>query len=584
MAINDVGQIRPGQVITTYGPGAIMDTVNDSLMILDIDYWDNAPEKIYDKRLAQFLNKNYFKKIPDRGKMDLPTIPFPNYHVCSNNKCRRLFDIRDNFIMSEYLKKGPTCPDCGWKAYPARFVVSCSNNHLDDFPWRWWAHGKKQKACKGRLRLTSSGNSSSLSSMGVECECGEKWHSLAGSTLSKSFEGLNCTGNHPHRLNENEPCNMSIIPLQRGASNVYFPALRSAISIPDKEEEKINLFSEKEQKLKEIEEDYGEDGLKKYYSRHFCPLGLFKDEKEFIDKWIRFKYKDNEAIDRYNQIKQIEYESFTGFDKYIRNKDFEAEEEVVPNDLSPFFSRIVRIHRLKEILVLLGFMRNESPEPEVRELPHIKWLGSSRNHNRRIEWLPAIEVYGEGIFLEFNKHSIAEWFKKNKEVQQQSEKVRTLYNEWLEAKGWSNQTEKDGVYVMLHTFAHLLIKQLADESGYSSASIKERIYYGDQMAGILIYTGSTDQEGTLGGLVEMGEIERLRKLISQALEGATFCASDPDCSMRELSEENQLNGSACLACSMLAETACETGNRLLDRTLVVPTMDSENIAFFKGLI
>ncbi|KOP81466.1 hypothetical protein AMS60_02590 [Bacillus sp. FJAT-21945] len=577
---NEVGEVRPGQLITTYGPGAIMDSVNDSLVILDLNYWDNAYEKIYDRRLAQFLGKDFFKKIPTRGKQDLPSIPFPNFHVCSNNKCRRLFDIREKFLMSEYLKKGPVCPDCSWKAYPARFVVSCAErHHLDDFPWRWWAHGKEETSCRGKLTLTSSGNTSSLASLGVGCECGA-WEPMKGATQESSFSGLRCRGNHPHRLNKKSMCKSSVIPLQRGASNVYFPALRSAISIPEKGDKGFQLIVEFEQEIREYEEDFGELGLKKIYERKLEEQEIFNSLEDFLIRWQKYKNMNSDELSKYEQIKQIEYEAFTNFTDKVDLKDFKAEIVPVPSDLKPFFNKIVKAHRLKEILVLLGFMRNESPEPDVKEPKSIVWLGSATNSN----WLPAVEVHGEGIFIEFNRDTINKWLDNNNLVNKRSKKYSTLYREWLEAKGWENQTEKDAVYVLLHTFSHLLIKQLAYQSGYSSASIKERIYYSEKMAGILLYTGSTDQEGSLGGLVEMGEIAKLRKLIIDALEEATFCASDPDCSVQTPNEDNHLNGASCFACTMMAETSCETGNRLLDRSLVIETMDSEIKPFFEGII
>lgn len=577
---NEVGEVRPGQLITTYGPGAIMDSVNDSLVILDLNYWDNAYEKIFDRRLAQFLGKDFFKKIPTRGKQDLPSIPFPNYHVCSNNKCRKLFDIRETFLMGEYLKKGPLCPECDWKAYPARFVVSCAEkNHLDDFPWRWWAHGKLETSCRGKLTLTSSGNTSSLASLGVGCECGA-WEAMRGATQESSFSGLRCTGNHPHRLNKKSMCNSSVIPLQRGASNVYFPALRSAISIPEKGDKGFQSIIEFEQEIREYEEDFGELGLKKLYERKLIEHKTFNSLEDFLNRWERYKNQSSDEINRYEQIKQIEYEAFTDFSEKVDLKDFKAETVPVPSDLKSFFKRIVKAHRLKEILVLLGFMRNESPEPDVKEPKRIVWLGSTSNSN----WLPAVEVHGEGIFIEFNREAINKWLYNNNLVNKRSKKYSILYQEWLKAKGWENQAGKNAVYVLLHTFSHLLIKQLAYQSGYSSASIKERIYSSESMAGILLYTGSTDQEGSLGGLVEMGEISKLRKLIIDALEEATFCSGDPDCSVQEPNEDNHLNGASCFACTMMAETSCETGNRLLDRSLVIGTMDSEIKPFFEGII
>lgn len=580
---NEVGEVRPGQLITTYGPGAIMDSVNDSLMILDIKYWEKYTEKIYDGNLMKFLNKDYFKKIPSRNYKDLPAIPFPNYHVCSNVKCSRLFDIRENFVMSEYLKSGPKCPDCSRKAYPARFVVSCQDNHLDDFPWRWWVHGKQETDCRGKLRLRSTGNSSSLDSLYVECECKQK-KSLRGALQESSLEGYKCTGNHPHKLIREPNCKKPVIPLQRGASNVYFPALRSAIAITDNTSNKNNL-EDYFNSFKDIINTYvnliGENWHYKYYQDRLTGHSDFSDAEDFITKWTAYLNNTDSGEEiEYTQIKEAEYKAFTEINGKEKKGDFEAEVEPVPAYFQPYFNRIVKAHKIKEILVLLGFMRNDSPEPDVNEPKQIVWLDSGSYEN----WLPAIEVHGEGIFIEFNYTTINKWLEENPELSKRSNKFSSLYTGWIESKGWEVRDDKDIVYVMLHTFAHLLIKQLSLQSGYSSVAIKERIYCGKNMAGVLLYTGSTDQEGSLGGLVEMGNIDKLRPLIVEALEDAMFCSNDPFCSNLEPSEDNQLNGCACFACSMVAETSCEVGNRLLDRSLLVETIDSKYPPFFKGLL
>lgn len=576
---NQVGEVRPGQLITTFGPGALLDSVNDSLMVLDIKYWDNAKEKIFDKRLSQFLKKSYFKKIPAKGKGDLPSIPFPYYHICSNNNCRRLFDLRDKFHLETYLDEGPKCPDCEWKSYPARFVVSCrENNHLDDFPWRWWAHGRQETSCKGKLSMTSSGNTSSLASLGVKCECGA-FQSMNAATQASSFAEYACTGNHPHQLSKSGYCESPIIPLQRGASNVYFPALRSAISIPEPNDETPQILIEQEEVIREHEEDYAMIGLKKYYTRKLTDaFGTFE---QFLQSWEKYNTSQPEEIGSYESIKEIEYKAFTDFNARKKVKDFEAENQEVPYDLKPYFTRIIKAHRLKEVLVLLGFMRNDTPEPEVNAPKNIVWLGSGMQEN----WLPAVEVFGEGIFLEFNRESIKRWLTENSKILEgKSNQFSRLYKEWINSKGWEVNGDRDAVYVMMHTLSHLLIKQLSLQSGYSSVAIKERIYWSENMAGILLYTGSTDQEGSLGGLVEMGSTDNIRKTLFAALQDAVFCASDPHCANLEPSEDNHLNGCACFACSMIAETSCETGNRFLDRSLVVRTMDSAIKPFFEGLI
>ena len=582
---NKVGELRPGQIITTFGPGAIIDSVNDSLMILDIKFWDNATDIIYDKNLASFLGKDYFKKIPATGnRADLPVIPFPFYHECSNTKCRTLFDIRDNFDLKEYLEKGPRCPYCNWRAHPARFVISCENNHLSDFPWKWWAHGKVQKECSGRLTLSSAGESSGLESLIVKCECMEKGKSLRGALDPKSFKGFKCNGGHPHKLEFENICldkngnGRDVIPLQRGASNVYFPAIRSSISFPENKSFEY-LFSKHKKELMEREEDFGKKGLEKFYQRHFLNAG-FNDFSHFYDEWIIFK-QDNKQKMNYKQIKKFEYNKFTSFSGKIRIPEdvpfFEAEVQEVPRELQRYFKKIIKVHRLKEVLVLLGFMRNESPEPEVENPKEIVWLESGTNE----KWLPAVELYGEGIFIEFNSESIDSWLQL---VNDKSKKYSDVYNLWLKKKGWTKSEDRDAKYVMMHTLSHLLIKQLSLKSGYSSVAIKERIYCNEKMAGILLYTGSADQEGTLGGLVEMGSLEKFIEILYMALEEAMFCTNDPVCSNLEVDEENELNGSACFACTMISETSCEMGNRLLDRSLVVPVQDSLVKHYFDGLI
>jgi hypothetical protein len=138
--------------------------------------------------------------------------------------------------------------------------------------------------------------------------------------------------------------------------------------------------------------------------------------------------------------------------------------------------------------------------------------------------------------------------------------------------------------VLLHTFSHVLVRQLALDSGYSSASLRERLYCsGSQarMAGILIYTATPDSEGSLGGLVELAKPGKLGPLIERALESSRLCANDPLCADREgILQGSDLNGAACHACLLLSETACELGNFHLDRGVLMGTLGGNDLAFF----
>lgn len=151
------------------------------------------------------------------------------------------------------------------------------------------------------------------------------------------------------------------------------------------------------------------------------------------------------------------------------------------------------------------------------------------------------------------------------------------------SKEWTVTTLRDARYVLMHTFAHLLIKQMSMSSGYSSSAIRERIYFGDDMSGVLLYTGSADKEGSLGGLVELGNIDQLIVLMKDAFQEALVCTNDPEC-LNNVPAGNNSNGAACHSCCMISETACENGNRMLDRGLIVPIDGRENQSYFKTLV
>lgn len=142
---------------------------------------------------------------------------------------------------------------------------------------------------------------------------------------------------------------------------------------------------------------------------------------------------------------------------------------------------------------------------------------------------------------------------------------------------------RNAEYVLLHTLSHMLIKEMSMQSGYSSSALHERIYSSENMCGILIYTGAADKEGSLGGLVELGEMNKFLPLLKGALENGLTCTTDPECFMKNPTSE-RLNGAACHSCTMISETACENGNRLLDRALVVPVPEHEEMGYFRELV
>ena len=133
---NKLGELRPNQIITTFGPGSIIDAVKDSVTMLDTSYWTEKGKKIIDGRLASYLGVDCFYMPRSSHFGDVPVTTFPYFHVCSNSKCGRLFDARPSFDLDRYLRFGMTCPVCHKPAYPSRFITICEDGHMSDFPWQ----------------------------------------------------------------------------------------------------------------------------------------------------------------------------------------------------------------------------------------------------------------------------------------------------------------------------------------------------------------------------------------------------------------------------------------------------------------
>lgn len=334
-----------------------------------------------------------------------------------------------------------------------------------------------------------------------------------------------------------------------------------------------NLIDEHLRLIDSYEEDFGEMGLDKVYQKYFSAF----TREEFDAALLRRR----QNIKEFTEIKQMEYNAITHHADpvYASNKKhFKAEEDPLPDYLLPYFKRVIRITRLREVRVLLGFTRVDAPDPDADEQTNIVYL----NKGKTEKWLPAAEVHGEGVFIEFNRDSIDAWLR-DPELGALSQKYAQCYKEFCESKEWTVTTLRDARYVLMHTFAHLLIKQMSMSSGYSSSAIRERIYFGDDMSGVLLYTGSADKEGSLGGLVELGNIDQLIVLMKDAFQEALVCTNDPEC-LNNVPAGNNSNGAACHSCCMISETACENGNRMLDRGLIVPIDGRENQSYFKTLV
>ena len=246
---------------------------------------------------------------------------------------------------------------------------------------------------------------------------------------------------------------------------------------------------------------------------------------------------------------------------------------------------VVQLHRLREVQALVGFTRLEAVTPDIH--------GDFESDVMRAEialepqWFPAVENRGEGVFVELRAEDVAAWLERPA-VAARIAKLEKGYDLWRQTRN-TQRPFPGGAYVLLHTLAHLLVQTLALRCGYPASSIRERIYaeetLGEERYGILLYTGTPDAEGTLGGLVQQGR--RIEDHLEDALRNAALCSNDPICA-QHVPDENAaslesrpLHGAACHGCSLIAETSCEMRNDFLDRALVVPVLGMEDAAFFQ---
>ena len=254
-------------------------------------------------------------------------------------------------------------------------------------------------------------------------------------------------------------------------------------------------------------------------------------------------------------------------------------------DLAGWLHKVNLIERLRETRVFYGFDRLEASPQPLAGMPQsaMTQLFRTPPHEPQERWLPAIEVFGEGIYLELSEERIGHWQESNTEWLQErlsdqfvtrlAEVFQTLPPLGAADRIWASR------YLLVHTFAHILINQLVFECGYSTASLRERLYISTDsiapMSGILIYTAAGDSEGTLGGLVRLGRPERLVNVVRRALSRASWCSADPVCSENLGGQGSRLaNLAACHACTLLPETSCETVNQGLDRGMIVGTPDN----------
>ena len=599
-----VGEVRPSQLLWTYGPGALIDLPNLSVITMGLDYWrKDLCQPIEENRLlnvvrrilgpqVQTLNLPPIKEDGDTNPFTaeahngVPVRPFPRWLRCVRcgmlAECDSgLFKLVPNLYRPEHTHYVHTSCDKGDNsdAVPTRFLLACRDGHLDDFPWDWFVH-QGPSSCPGRLRFFESGASLQTENLWVRCDdCGRS-QSLVyafGKDAQKNLPG--CRGRHPHHDTFSCDCKEEPRTIILGATNTWFPCTVSVLAIPTEKNPLDQIIVNGWEVLRNIESlEELSGGIKMALG-----MGLLTGIDKFTvaDIWQAIQAKKmgapTDSVVTDLDIKTPEWKVLAAPNPITDWPFFMSRRVNVPGLYQGKIADVILLERLREVNALVGFTRiessDETTDPEDR--PRLVPLSKGK-----ADWVPVNEVHGEGIFIRFDDDSIDAWAKQAS-VLKRNERMLYAHQAWR----MSRQLELDQGYpgirfVLLHTFAHLLIRELALDCGYNSASIRERIYSDATMAGVLLYTAAADSDGTLGGLVELGNPESLNRLIDQALQRAKVCSSDPLCSEHNPSIDSSLHLASCHACTFVSETSCERGNRYLDRALLVETFECSDTAFF----
>ena len=594
------GQIRQSQIVTTFGPGAPLDLPNYSVLVGGLDEWSkDGREEIHElrlsaklKRLLELPDLKLFTPPPDNED---PTAPqtgitawqFPEWFITQDvEQNKKNPTVRSRLLVPRKALTRGKFIDADRKkrsVVPIRFVRACSRGHIGDIDWYVFVH-KGENQCRRQLWVDERGTSGDLAEVFVRCECGKR-RSISEATHLELRPLGSCDGFRPWLgpYTKKEACGEPSRLLVRSASNAYFAQTMSVISIPDRDEalaEAVNQVWEHHLQYIEDVDDLKKDRQRKPPVRD--ALVGFSDEE--VWKEVEARRGGGGGVSD-KSVKEVELETLSASKEEIGNDrpdgDFYA--RALPNSkwntkiMEPV-ERVVLVHRLREVVAQVGFTRFEATSPDVEgELE----LGVKRaTLARELTWLPAIENRGEGVFLGFKKDLIEKWLARP-EVKSRGSQLQSGFVCWQEDHKGSGRDFFGLPYIMLHSLSHLLITAVSLECGYPASSIRERIYTTPTGYGILLYTGSADAEGTLGGLVEVGR--KIHLHLETALELGQLCSNDPVCAQHDPSNTHErrfLHGAACHGCLLIAEPSCEQRNDFLDRALVVPTVDNLGVEFF----
>lgn len=585
--------LRLSETVSPFGVGAIVDVRGESLIAPDTSWWDKkfAPEISCDRLLGR-LGPGVLRQAPSHAGTAAKETPpltywrFPAWRFCE--QCGKVSKLTGRSRGKWINRCG-----CGGALVPMRYVAVCTRgSHIQDLPWFMWTHRghdtgvtEEVRFCKAykELRFVRSARlGEGLKALSMECAACGRSRSLVELVVEDALnrDGIKCSGTQPWiDLAEAQACEYKLVAVQRGATGNYLAERLSALDIPEARPASVALTEKVRAHVyfEKVVADNGGPQAQMVAEWIATEIGVTPetvleiatgseddDQKPLLGlkdgEWAAFVKKLEGGRDR------------SGGDFVVDGWGVEPR-STWPVSLTGQLTAVGQVRRVREVRALTGFRRHS---PDADFVPAD--LGPDR---RRRPTYPAIESLGEGIFLRFDEQRLREW----EQLPDVRARAGILVQRQTETPWAQRLDAPEPRFVALHTLSHLLMRRLAFDSGYASASLQERIYANsnraDRTAGILIYTAAGDAQGTLGGLVRLGAPDKLIPLVVAALDEADVCSNDPVCIESDRQGSSNLNLSACHGCCLVSETSCESGNRLLDRQLV---LGGKNVEGLLGLV
>ncbi|WP_062353773.1 DUF1998 domain-containing protein [Pseudoxanthomonas mexicana] len=588
--------IRQGQLVAPFGVGSIIDIGQESFVMADISRWGaNGTHLIEDSHLERKLKRPIRTPVASESLEPVAIHRFPRWHFCPRCRLMRMVTGQQDLANGYGVPKCAN-PKCKGELTPMGFVAACKNGHMSDVDWHWWAHsssaGGKGPCSRQGAQMwfeTTGQGGGDWSAISVRCSCGAK-RNFVGLVQVEAPMGMHCKGGQPWQLNESG-CGEPLWVYRRAASNLHFPKSISALDLLpiDGQMSAADLADAWQthpswDMIKSL--DSAQVAIAKILmtatamaeqlaGRYGCDAGQALDAlaRALRPESNAVTDEDDDLTDAQAAILHDEWETLSGR-RDISSRFLDIKRTMLPDDWPPELIRTIKaismVRRLREVRALLGF-RRLTPDEQRAIIPVD--LGS-----HPLGWYPGVEAWGEGIFLQLDADAVREW---ESNVKGGLERRLSHLASTAAGLGWDASMASPR-FLLLHSLAHAMIRRLSFDAGYSASSIRERIYagsVGSKMCGILLYTADGDSEGSLGGLVRMGEPKRLGALLEAALLDVSWCSADPVCKESDRQGIGGMNAASCHACMLVSETSCAFNNSLLDRRALVGIGDME--PFFK---